>query len=74
MYRIIFMLQEVDLLDIATIRDTRTGRHAKIPKVSPPVELSFFSSFTAVAVSCSLYVDRMYYAIRQMDGTDAIGE
>ncbi|XP_046663735.1 1-phosphatidylinositol 4,5-bisphosphate phosphodiesterase classes I and II isoform X2 [Homalodisca vitripennis] len=24
--------KEVDLLDIATIRDTRTGRHAKIPK------------------------------------------
>lgn len=25
---------EMDLLDIATIRDTRTGRYAKIPKVS----------------------------------------
>jgi phosphatidylinositol phospholipase C beta len=26
------MLQEMDMLDIATIRDTRTGRYAKIPK------------------------------------------
>lgn len=25
---------EMDLLDISTIRDTRTGRYAKIPKVS----------------------------------------
>lgn len=25
---------EMDLLDIAIIRDTRTSRHAKIPKVS----------------------------------------
>lgn len=24
---------EMDMLDIAIIRDTRTGRHAKIPKV-----------------------------------------
>jgi phosphatidylinositol phospholipase C beta len=24
---------EMDLLDIATVRDTRTGRYAKIPKV-----------------------------------------
>jgi len=27
-----FILQEMDMLDIATIRDTRTGRYAKIPK------------------------------------------
>lgn len=26
-------VNEMDLLDIATIRDTRTGRYAKIPKV-----------------------------------------
>lgn len=29
-----FILQEMDMLDIATIRDTRTGRYAKIPKDS----------------------------------------
>lgn len=27
-----FILQEMDMLDIAAIRDTRTGRYAKIPK------------------------------------------
>lgn len=29
-----FILQEMDMLDVATIRDTRTGRYAKIPKDS----------------------------------------
>ena len=27
-----FILQEMDMLDIAAVRDTRTGRYAKIPK------------------------------------------
>lgn len=26
------MFQEIDILDIATVRDTRTGKSAKVPK------------------------------------------
>ncbi|KAF2880994.1 hypothetical protein ILUMI_25210 [Ignelater luminosus] len=37
-------MNEMDLLDIATIRDTRTGRYAKIPKVGKYYIIS--SNFT----------------------------
>lgn len=33
---------EMDMLDIAVIRDTRTGKHAKVPKV---LHCSFFILF-----------------------------
>ena len=32
-FGILFRLQEVELLDIMSIRDTRTGRYARTPKV-----------------------------------------
>lgn len=36
---------EVELLDLATIRDVRTGIHAKVPKVSSLFILSTIISF-----------------------------
>lgn len=38
---------EMDMLDVAVIRDTRTGKHAKIPKVLI-LFLCFFFFFTSI--------------------------